>query len=137
MLHSLFHYQAMPWNAQHWRRLILVKIPSLHSKSTSYPVIIQYVPHSAEMDENQIHNPLGFTAPGYRRIMGWSCQSDKCKPGYRLAGCCSHVAAALVLFGCYAHDETEFKTFARPAPYLDIRHPNSLNKELLGTAPNQ
>ena len=119
------------------RRLIYVKIPSLHSKAKSYPVIIAYVPHSMvlEENENQIHNPLGFTPTGYRRILGWSCQSHNCIPGYRLAGCCSHVAAALLFFGVYAYDEGSFETFARPAPFFDIRHPKSLNRELLGGAP--
>ena len=136
------HTEPVRWDVERFgpwcpRRLIHVKIPSLHSKAKSYPVIIAYVPQSMvlEENENQIHNPLGFTPTGYRRILGWSCQSHKCIPGYRLAGCCSHVAAALLFLGVYAYDEASFETFARPAPFFDIRHPKSLNKELLGGAP--
>ena len=118
-----------PWMRQ---RIVTCRVPSAHSKSAEHHVVIAYIPPEFVENEEEIENPLGFNVPGYRRIVGYACFSDRCKIGMRNVGCCSHVAAVIIFLGVYAFDPDLFKDTHRPVHKLDIRHPASLNRELFG-----
>ena len=113
-----------------------MKIPSRHSGRAWHTVIIAYVtPELKELQPAGYENPFGFRNEGYKDIVGYACLSNKCKIGQRTAGCCSHVASAMVFMGMHAYDPTQFWTTYKAAHYVDVAHVKSLNREMFGVGP--
>ena len=95
------------------RRVLRITLPSRHRRD-NYKVLIEYIPtHNNNVDivplPNNFANPFGFTQKGLERIVGYACKT-RCKVGYRQAGCCCHVIAALIYLGIYSFDQTGFVT---------------------------
>ena len=147
----VFYYdhirQPDGWNPERhglWcpRRFALVKIPSLHSGGdpqtggTKHTVVVAYLtPELKEQTPEGFQNPFGFHIEGYQDLLGYACLSNKCKVGQRTAGCCSHVAAALVFMGMHAYDPEGFWTTYKPSHFIDVANASSLNTELFGVDP--
>ena len=142
---SVFYYNHIPepggWIPERhgpWcpRRFAIMKIPSRHSGRAWHTVIIAYVtPELKELQPAGYENPFGFRNEGYKDIVGYACLSNKCKIGQRTAGCCSHVASAMVFMGMHAYDPTQFWTTYKAAHYVDVAHVKSLNREMFGVGP--
>ena len=115
------------------RRIVHLKIPSLHSAVKMHNVVIAYVPTSWEdelLGPNFV-NRFGFIQPGLRNILDYACVGKDCPVGYRTAGCCGHVMACIVYLSIYSRNNAAFKTTYRPWHFVDPKkHPRALNAAL-------
>ena len=130
----IYDQVGMPqnWNPQlfgQWfsRRLVCISIPGRHSANTTHKVIIEFIPENEQIPAG-FKNPYGFNGC-LERIVGYGCLNT-CMVGHRQAGCCSHVACALVFLGIYAFDQNGFKTKYKPLHMVDPGQPSSLNVEM-------
>ena len=118
------------------RRIVLITLPSRHRRDT-YKVLLEYIPtHNNDGDTiplpDNFENPFGFTQNGLERIVGYACRK-RCKVGYRQAGCCCHVIAALIYLGIYSFDQTQFTTkhkFYNAADPMSNELPGSLARQM-------
>ena len=130
------HEQPRNWNDElfgQWfpRRLLFGRVPNrISGTKTDHKVIISYIPNSPEWDQPNNINRLGFLQPGLKQIIGYGCISEGCSVGFRLAGCCSHVATILLAVGVYAFQPDLFKSTYKNLHFIDIKNHKSLNQAL-------
>ena len=115
------------------RRQILLQWPSLHS-GDKHKVVLSIIPDDPNWPHHQSippnHNRFGFSQQGLANLVGYACVSRKCKPGFRLNGCCCHVASSVILLGIYRYNPDLFKSKHKSFHYLDVKNHPSLNKSL-------
>ena len=112
------------------RRVISVGVPSRFSQKKTHRVFIEYLPTSWDLPDN-FNNEFGFTQDNLNRILAYGCMK-KCPIGYRQAGCCSHVAAAIILLGIYAYNPNIFETTHKNLHHVDPFQTRSLNQQMFG-----
>ena len=128
--------QPRNWNDQlfgQWypRRLLFGRVPNrISGTTTDHKVIISFLPNSPEWDQPNHPNRLGFVQNGLKQIIGYACISAGCNAGYRLAGCCSHVATILLAVGVYAFHPDLFKSKYKKLHFIDVKHNKNLNTAL-------
>ena len=105
------------------RRIVMICIPSRH-KTETHVTVISFLPEGERHPE--IPHRLGFR-DHLSSVLEYCCS---CRIGSRLAGCCSHVAAALALLSTYSSDPSLFKSNASTKHYFDPMQPPSLSQSL-------
>ena len=86
------------------RRILFATVPNrISGAQTDHKVLIAYLPNSPEWDQPDFVNRLGFIQNGLKNILGYACIAKDCRVGYRLNGCCSHVATVLLAVGVFSH----------------------------------
>lgn len=82
---------------KHSEALIQVQLRSRFRRALTHNVYVEFSKEESRLPE--------------QRILGWFC---RCECGSRNLGCCSHVAAVLLYFGCMIHDEKAFENSRTP-----------------------
>ena len=123
------------WNPQrhgvwHPRRLVMLKIPGLHSSNTNHKVVLSFIPEGWKLPSN-FQNKYGFHQHGLNRLVEYACIDKDCPVGFRTNSCCAHVCTAVMFLGLYAHDQTAVQSAYKRLHRLDVKNPRGLNREML------
>ena len=111
------------------RRYVVSTFKSLHVNNQTERVIISYIPISWDLGDN-FQNRFGFDTDDLERILGWGCLDPHCKPGYRVAGCDSHVASLMMMLGIYAYNPDLFISAHQNVHLISMKNPDSLNIDI-------